>query len=215
MKTSEGLADLAAALSKAQGELKHPAKKKTAKVGTFSYRYADLADCIDVWRPVLEKHGLSLLQPTTNVPGAVVITTRLMHSSGQWVEDDGLTMPVGDNKPQTIGSAITYGRRYGGSAMVGISPDDDDDGGTAQEAATPATRTRTRAVPNNAAVLQPIIAATSNGYDTNDPEMHRKLHAMLVDKNVPEKYWAAVDNAMAGLTHEHVNRVIAEECGKL
>ena len=37
-----------------------------------------------------------------------------------------MTLTAGQNTPQAVGSAITYGRRYGLAAMVGIAPEDDD-----------------------------------------------------------------------------------------
>jgi hypothetical protein len=60
---------------------------------------------------------------------AVIVTTRLMHSSGQWVEASGRMKPM-KNDPQGVGSAITYARRYGLQAIAGI-PAEDDDGNAA------------------------------------------------------------------------------------
>ena len=41
-------------------------------------------------------------------------------------------MPIGGKKDaQAVGSSCTYGRRYGLSAILGISVDDDDDGNAA------------------------------------------------------------------------------------
>jgi hypothetical protein len=57
--------------------------------------------------------------------------TTLAHSSGQWISGE---MPIVLSKtdPQSIGSALTYYRRYTLSAMIGIAPEDDD-GENAQE----------------------------------------------------------------------------------
>ena len=54
------------------------------------------------------------------------VTTRLMHESGEWVQTR-VRCPLGGKKDiQAVGSAITYGRRYGLSAMAGIAQHDDD-----------------------------------------------------------------------------------------
>jgi hypothetical protein len=67
-------------------------------------------------------------------PDTVTITTRLAHA-GQWIESD-LTLPVPKKTAQAFGSAITYGRRYGLMAALGI-PADDDDGNAASAPALP------------------------------------------------------------------------------
>lgn len=144
LRSSESLDALAGALAKAQGAMKHPGKNKTAKVplktgGSYQYNYADLADCIDAIRGPLAANGLALVQMAFNEPGAVGIVTRILHASGQWIEGT-LFMPCADSKPQSIGSAITYGRRYALSPMAGIASDDDDDGSAAQGLAAETTR---------------------------------------------------------------------------
>ena len=60
----------------------------------------------------------------------VIVETILAHESGQWIQSE-LCMPLAKNDPQGVGSAITYGRRYGLAAIVGIVADDDDDGNAA------------------------------------------------------------------------------------
>jgi hypothetical protein len=120
---SESIAALAAALSKAQGEMEAAAK---ANVNPhFKSRYADLASVWEACRAPLSKHGLAVLQPVSADGARVTVTTILAHSSGEWISES-LTMTAAQNSPQGVGSTITYGRRYGLSSMVGIAPDDDD-----------------------------------------------------------------------------------------
>lgn len=133
-RSSSNLAELFTALSLAQGELSDPPKNRTAEVGKYNYKYSDLSDLLKIIRPVFSKHGMYLLQFATNARrGAVTVVTRICHSSGQWIESD-LTIAVADDRPQTLGSAITYARRYSAAAAAGLSPEDDDDGKAAQEA---------------------------------------------------------------------------------
>ncbi len=160
MKTSEQLNELFDAMAQVQGALKDPGKEKTAKVslkagGDYSYKYADLSDILKIARPILAKNGISIIQsPTNEHAGAVTIITRLGHRSGQWIES-ALTLPVGDAKPQTLGSAITYGRRYAAAAILGLSPEEDDDAGLAQQAMPDKKEPRNVAQTLRAAIQNP------------------------------------------------------------
>ena len=120
---SDSIAALAAALAKAQGEMEAAAKGNINP--HFKSRYADLASVWDACRAPLSKNGLSVLQPVSADGARVTVTTILAHSSGEWISES-LTMTAQQNTPHGVGSAITYGRRYGLSSMVGIAPDDDD-----------------------------------------------------------------------------------------
>lgn len=122
---SEQINELASALAKAQGEMGHAIKDSTNP--GYRSKYADLAACWDACRGPLSKNQLAIWQGTAFEDGKVQITTVLMHSSGQWVSD---TLSLVPNKidPQGQGSAITYGRRYGLMAAVGLAPAEEDDG---------------------------------------------------------------------------------------
>lgn len=120
---SPDIAALAAALAKAQGEMEGAAKGSLNP--HFKNKYADLASIWDACRGPLSKNGLSILQPVSADGARVTVSTILAHSSGQWISES-LTMTAQQNTPQGVGSAITYGRRYGLAAMVGIAPEDDD-----------------------------------------------------------------------------------------
>lgn len=120
---SENIDQLGAALALAQSELDGAKAESTNPF--FNSSYADLHTCIKSSFPFLSKHGLSITQGTEwSVNGDFFITTTLIHKSGQWIRSK-MKMPA-DPNPQKIGSVITYGRRYGLSAMVGIAQHDDD-----------------------------------------------------------------------------------------
>ena len=126
MHTSPTIAALAAALAKAQGELTNTAKDQKANAGKAQYRYANIASVLDDVRPVLARHGLAVVQGVGRDGEDVAITTRIVHESGEWVESM-LPLPVDRmGGIQGVGSAITYGRRYGLQSMLGIASDDDD-----------------------------------------------------------------------------------------
>ena len=133
---TQGLGELGAALAKAQGELRNVGKDKTAKAGSYSYSYADIADGLDVLRPVLSKHGLCLIQTTSLDGGIIMLHTRLLHASGQWIEG---TFPVcAPGKAQEVGSALTYARRYAAFSIAGVAgTEEDQDGANAAPSAAP------------------------------------------------------------------------------
>lgn len=124
MTRSESIAQLAAAMAKAQPAIE-PAIKDAANP-FFKSKYADLAEVWRVIQAAFAPHGLSVLQvPETADDGSVTLTTMVLHDSGEWIAG---TMPVRVTKddPQGVGSGITYARRYALSAMCGVVTEDDD-----------------------------------------------------------------------------------------
>lgn len=126
MNKSESIAALAAALAKAQAETKVAIKGNINP--HFKSRYADLGAVIDACREAMSKNGIAWSQvPSVRDGGIVVLTTIIMHSSGEWLSGEYPIQPT-KNDPQGMGSALTYARRYSLSSMLGIAADEDDDG---------------------------------------------------------------------------------------
>ncbi|WP_293914255.1 ERF family protein [Deinococcus sp.] len=163
MKTSDNIGALAAALSAAQGEM--PAATKDAKNSHLNNSYATLGSIIATAAPVLARHGLSYVQmPSSDEPGFMALTTRLMHSSGEWIEGT-MRAAVPSSKLseiQAAGSVVSYLRRYALSAALGIMTEDDD-GHAASQPTRPA-QTRTQALqtpaPQTVSPVKPSEALT-------------------------------------------------------
>lgn len=123
----ESIGNLATALAAAQGELEDAHKDKQG----YGYSYADLSSVLSIARPVLSKHGLSVVQLLGGAGDEVTITTILMHKSGESIRTVS-SMPVHQGKgmthAQSVGAITTYLRRYSLSAMVGITQTDNDAG---------------------------------------------------------------------------------------
>jgi len=136
---------LSAALVAFQGEIGSVGKGSTAKVEKdgrllYSYKYADLASVLEATREARAKAGLAVVQfPTGDAATGITLFTTVMHSSGQWMRG-ALTLRPMDTKPQTLGSLITYLRRYCYSAVLGIATEEDDDGAAAQGNGKPAIK---------------------------------------------------------------------------
>ena len=123
MKQSESINELATALSAAQAEMGGAVKDSANPF--FKSKYADLTSVVKAIKEPFSNHGLSYTQFPCAADGCVGVTTRLMHSSGQWLESEYM-LPMVKNDPQAAGSAITYARRYALQAMAGIPTADDD-----------------------------------------------------------------------------------------
>jgi hypothetical protein len=125
MKTSEQISELAAALAAAQGMMENAIMNRINP--HFKSKYADLAAIFDAARKPLSANGLAIVQTI----GDGVLHTRLLHTSGQWIASEH-PLPM-SGRPQEIGSALTYARRYSLSALIGIAADEDDDANAAQK----------------------------------------------------------------------------------
>ena len=125
MNTSEQISELAAALAKAQGAMENAIMNRTNP--HFKTKYADLAAVLNAARKPLSANGLAIVQTI----GDGVLHTRLLHTSGQWIASEH-PLPM-SGRPQEIGSALTYARRYSLSALIGIAADEDDDANAAQK----------------------------------------------------------------------------------
>jgi ERF superfamily len=123
MQTSEAINELTAALAKAQGEITGALKE--SKNPFYKSSYADLASCWDACRGPLSKNSLAVFQAAETTEHGLVLTTTLAHGSGQWMRST-LGVNPKDDTPQSMGSALTYARRYALTAMVGIAQVDDD-----------------------------------------------------------------------------------------
>jgi len=131
MKTSEKIDLISAALLVAQREVGNASKD--AKNPHFKNSYASLGSVIDAVKGPLNKHGIVVLQSLSSTDcHGLYLTTRLLHSSGQFIEDTAFS-PTPKADPQGVGSATTYLRRYALAAFLCITQEDDDG-----EAARPA-----------------------------------------------------------------------------
>ena len=133
MRTSEETTNLMKAMIASAPEIKSISKNKQA----YGYKYATLDSLIDMLRDVLPKHGLWFTQIPTRTEEESVLTTRVFHESGEWLEDSILMTDTElqgkANDTQKLGASITYFRRYVLSSIFGVSADEDVDGNLASK----------------------------------------------------------------------------------
>ncbi len=204
---SEGIEKLAPALVRALGSLTDVARQATAKVetkggGSYIYSYATLSDVIANVRPVLAANGLAVTQTAeVSDDGFVRVWTTVMHESGQFVTHRPIRFRA-EGTPQSIGSAISYGRRYALLAALGVATEDDD----GQEAAPkrPAPR---KAAARGAEPMPPVKTAPATPRTDAEAEIRRLIGSQSGDMAARLKAefveeWGEPLSAMAPDLHE-------------
>lgn len=99
----------------------------------YNYTYSDLKIVFDVIKPLLKKNGLGFTQLLQNES----LETILFHNESGEVLKSVIEIPKvqlkGQNEFQSLGSGITYLRRYSLSCMLGLITDKDADAHGEQE----------------------------------------------------------------------------------
>lgn len=123
---SESIKSLATAQVKIQKEIADMPKDSKG----YGYTYTSYDALVKYLRPLLTKHGISFVQMPVGSDNEIGVETLYMHTSGEWIRS-AVCSPIVESKQmnvyQSVGSAITYFRRYSLSAFVGIASDEDND----------------------------------------------------------------------------------------
>lgn len=171
---------IAGALAKAQLELANPEKTLSGTIqtqsGQRSFRYASLASGLDLVRKSLGEHEIAVMQTTAVDRGQILLTTLLVHASGEWVSSLWPVCSIAEASPRVKGAALTYARRYALFALVGIAGEDDLDAPDLDAPADPPGRP------------EPEIRGKPNGklHMPRPPVLGQDQSAQLRDKLVNE-----------------------------
>lgn len=144
---SETFGRLAMALAQAQGQFETVEKTLTATVTSkregvksYNYQYADLSAVLSAVRPGLAAHGLAIMQMPTVRSKTLLVTTMLVHGeSNEWFAGD-LIVALESIDAQIVGGAMTYARRYGLLALLGIAAGERDTDASPRQPARPTQR---------------------------------------------------------------------------
>jgi hypothetical protein len=124
MKTSDSIKHIAEALVAAQKEIRFAVKDSTNP--HYKSKYANINSVIDAVKAPLNNNSIAILQSLSpSDDNKLHLTTRLIHSSGEWLEDTAVC-PIQKQDAQSLGSAISYIRRYSISSFLALYADDDD-----------------------------------------------------------------------------------------
>jgi len=141
MNKSESITKLASAMEHVQAEM--PAAPMNATNPFLKNKYADLGSIIETAKPVIARHGISVVQFPVSEPGTIGIETVIMHASGEWMSNViniEATEEKGKSAAQVAGSIISYLRRYSYAAALGMYADEDTDGHAPKAPAKPAPK---------------------------------------------------------------------------
>lgn len=191
MEKSEQLDQLFTALAQAQSEIKHATMDCINP--HYKNKYASLKSLVDVAKPVLAKYGLTVVQLAgPSDQRSVSMTTVIGHKSGQYIAETS-PMPTKSDNPQSVGSSLTYARRYGLAAALGIVSDEDDDAnlGAGKPALPPDTQ-----------------------YNPDVDEHKLALAARLSATTIPQKpEWGKISAKLKGRKFGDVEGLIKEYMG--
>ena len=197
LRRSPAFGKVTEAMAAARKDFKPVKKDKTNPF--FKSKYADLQAVIDATAPALAQCGLVVIQsPSTMDTGrgrSVMVTTLLAHSSGEWFESDLILPADKDDKlnAQTLGSAITYAKRYALQGMLNVSAEDDDDGNAA--------------VTGGAQTVK--MPQKKTAFTADDAEKRKGTQAEVKPLSFAQKFWAEAKKT--GRTEEQVRAYLGQE----
>lgn len=124
MEKSETIANISKAILKAQKEMGNAIKDSANPF--FKSKYADLNSVREACIPALNNNGITALQPIVMINGVDYVETILLHESGEFFSSLTKIIFSKQNDAQSMGSGISYARRYALQSIVNIGADDDD-----------------------------------------------------------------------------------------
>lgn len=102
---------------------------KSATNPHFKSKYAPYEEIVSVCKKPLNDNGIFISHKVSSSENKATIETILQHESGELWSSGKLTLELGDRgNMQTLGGAITYGKRYQLAALLCIPCDEDLDG---------------------------------------------------------------------------------------
>lgn len=198
---SESIKNIAVALAKFNGEVSKI--EKDSSNPHFRNKYASLDNIIDEIRPILTKHGLSIIQMPGGDGETFSMTTMLLHESGEWIESQPIVMRPVKNDPQGIGSCATYARRYSLAAFLSLNTGEDDDGNGASQTPYQSRQPSGQGERTN----QPPASPTSQPAATK--ALNNKSHVMAL-MNEMKWDWNALGSFASDVLGRKIGKVLQD-----
>ena len=161
---------------------------KTQENDYFNSKFANINDVLEMVLPILNKHGILLLQPLTHVDGKPAIKTILMHGAERMEE---IMVLHEDPNPQKMGSGYTYGRRHALISAIGVRTGDDDDGALAS--GTQSGTQKPTAPKKDKPKAQPKAQSQQAGSTKEIPTCSICEKPMRPQKSNPDKFFCKHD----------------------
>lgn len=113
--------------------------KMTSVNPFFSSKYADLQDILSNVNPLLAENDMFIMQIPTDKGDEMMVHTRIIHKSGQYVMANTVSLRKAKDAQQVIAFS-TYMRRASITSLLSLCLDKDDDGNSLQSnTSTPST----------------------------------------------------------------------------
>jgi hypothetical protein len=126
----------------------------------FKSKFASLTAIMEHIGPILSKNGLGISHHIITEAGSLSLRTRLLHSGGTTLETE-VPLLMAKNDMQSLGSSVTYAKRYAISALLNLVTDEDDDGNEATKQAPPTAKQEAPKTINNPLGKSPAIPKAS------------------------------------------------------
>jgi hypothetical protein len=107
-------------------------------------------------KPILAKHDLSVVQFPGYGDGVCTLSTLVLHKSGEWLQSEA-GAPLDKPTAWSVGSCVTYLRRYSLASICQMTQEDDD-GSAASEPSKPTGATKPAKVTKPTGVTKPTAA---------------------------------------------------------
>lgn len=170
-----------------------------------NYKYTNLDTILTVIRPLLGKHGLSVIQAQEVVSGRSYVSTMLLHKSGQFIRSRLLIVETPKDM-KALGTVLTYAKRYALSALLGIASDEDLDNATNQDGAAIAVKVSEQDIPLvNKNELAQLRAALADNVDIHRGLLeHFEINCL---EDLPQCYF---HNALQGIEQQKSAKLAAK-----
>ncbi|HEY3425810.1 MAG TPA: ERF family protein, partial [Negativicutes bacterium] len=126
----------------------------------------------------------------------ITISTILLHNSGEWMEFEPLTLKAVKADPQGAGSAITYGRRYALSSILGVAWDEDDDGNKASQGGSKEKQSAKTQTPTPS---QKTAPPPNTGVTDEDKVLRSKMLALVKELGIAGEMKVIIPSLFIGV----------------
>jgi len=147
--TSDSIVNIAKAYVAASPSLMNHDKKEPG----HNYKYTTIERLLDLYKPILAKHGLAILALPFSKQGHVGVTSMLLHASGEFIACScAVPLPKGSSNrggelEKATGGIITYLRRYLFESSLAVAGDKKLDPDDVTELAAAASELSNKAQP--------------------------------------------------------------------
>ena len=181
--------EITTALIKAKANFKTPKRTKQG----YGYKYAPMDEVLAATEPELSFYGLFISQHIISEGGMIGIMSSIRHSlSGEEISS-AFYWPVEKKDPQSLGSAITYFRRYAYMAILGLAPEDDD---------------------GQSHTDKKVVINTNGAKSITPTDKMKKFYASLLNtkynSDIPEDVISSAKNMSLGDMSEAINTLKSE-----